>query len=669
MATRADRLLPCVRRLGPRATHAPDDSALLTRFLTGRDPAAFEALLARHGPMVLRVCQRVLGNRHDAEDAFQATFLVLARKAASVQPAAALAAWLHGVACRVALGARISSARRRRREAPAPELAPLDPRPDPLSELTAREALQILDEEVQRLPQAYRLPVILCCLEGLSQEEAARQLGWTPGSLRGRLERGRKYLHQRLARRGLELAPALALVEVACGAAPDLAGGLRASTAKAAAAFAAGDTVRGRGVSREVATLTEQGLGSMTLGKAKVGLAAALLLGLVAASAAVLANQTETKQSPPKGEAEARRAIPPEREGRRPPHTDRHGDPLPPGAVARIGSVRWWGGRRPDGALVYAPDGKILASCDDHKTVRFLDTATGKELRRIEPPGDGYTSFAFAPDGRTVVTGDSRSPGLRLWEVSTGKELRRITGDKVGTLAVAFSPDGKTLAAMGYTDLYLWDAATWQERPRLKGESAGADHFLAFLPDGKRLISGNGAAIRWWDVGMRRVVRRLDKEFPPGSGFYQLAASPDGKRLAVLVQDNALRLWDVATGKEIRRIVLKPSRGARCLCFSPDGQTLACGNGADRRGNETLFFAADTGRELRQWTVDEPSTTQMAFSPDGKVLAQATAGAIRLRHATTGKPLGPTPGLPGSVLAVRFSRDGKALIASCLGGR
>src|SRR5262249_19537990 len=94
-----------------------------------------------------------------------------------------------------------------------------------------------------------------------------------------------------------------------------------------------------------------------------------------------------------------------------------------------------------------------------------------------------------------------------------------------------------------------------------------------------------------------------------------------------------------------------------------------CGNGVDRRGNETLFFAADTGRELRHWNVDDPSTTQMAFSPDGKVLAQEHFGVIRLRDAMTGKPLGPVPGVPGSVLAVRFTRDGKALTASCLGGR
>src|SRR6516165_7739718 len=132
MPTRADRLLPYVRRTASQAAPDPDDSTLLACFLTGRDPAAFEALVARHGPMVLRVCQHVLGNRHDAEDAFQATFLVLARKAASIRPPGHLASWLHGVAYHVALGAR-TAARRRCRESLMPDLAHPDPRPDPLA--------------------------------------------------------------------------------------------------------------------------------------------------------------------------------------------------------------------------------------------------------------------------------------------------------------------------------------------------------------------------------------------------------------------------------------------------------------------------------------------------------------------------------------------------------
>jgi RNA polymerase sigma factor (sigma-70 family) len=257
MPTHADSLLRCVRRIASEAGRVPDDSVLLTRFLTGRDPAAFDTLVARHGPMVLRVCQRVLGNRHDAEDALQATFLVLARKAASVRPAGALAAWLHGVAYRVASGAR-AVARRRHREQPTPDLDPPDPRPDPLSELTAREALQILEDEVQRLPRAYRLPVVLCCLHGITQEEAARQLGWTAGSVKGRLERGRSRLHARLARRGLTLTSALASLEVSrVGASAGMPARLAEATVRAARSFAVGTEAAGAAVSARAMTLAE----------------------------------------------------------------------------------------------------------------------------------------------------------------------------------------------------------------------------------------------------------------------------------------------------------------------------------------------------------------------------------------------------------------------------
>src|SRR5262245_45527942 len=180
------------------------DAALLGRFIAERDETAFAALVDRHGPLVFHVCRRVLGDVHDAEDAFQAAFLVLARKAATVYPREALTAWLHGVAYRVALKARSARVRQSRADQPL-VVPPADPHADPLAELSARELLVIVDEEVRRLPEVYRLPVILCCLEGRSLEETARQLGWARGCVEGRLERGRARLPHRVVRRALTL--------------------------------------------------------------------------------------------------------------------------------------------------------------------------------------------------------------------------------------------------------------------------------------------------------------------------------------------------------------------------------------------------------------------------------------------------------------------------------
>jgi RNA polymerase sigma factor (sigma-70 family) len=169
-----DQLPGYVRQLISRTCEEPvADAVLLARFRTVGDPEAFAALVRRHGPMVLRVCRRLLGSVHDAEDAFQATFLVLVRRAAVVQPGRPLAAWLYGVAHRVGLEARSADLRRRRREgSPAVFDAP-DPGPDPLARLSAREVLVAVEEEVRALPERYRLPLVLCCLDGHSQEEAS----------------------------------------------------------------------------------------------------------------------------------------------------------------------------------------------------------------------------------------------------------------------------------------------------------------------------------------------------------------------------------------------------------------------------------------------------------------------------------------------------------------
>jgi RNA polymerase sigma factor (sigma-70 family) len=206
-----------------------------------------------------------------ADDCLQAVFLILAHKAAALRRPAALAGWLHGVALRVASEARKASNRRRLCPLPANTCKFPARYPDPLEQLTAREFLVAVDEEVQRLPERYRLPVILCCLENHSQEETARRLGWTRGSVKARLERGRKRLEARLAKRGLILPAALAVVAVSQNAAMAAASpGLRAATCKAATKFASGLAGKGTGGPSAPSALAEAVLQSMAAGKLKV---------------------------------------------------------------------------------------------------------------------------------------------------------------------------------------------------------------------------------------------------------------------------------------------------------------------------------------------------------------------------------------------------------------
>ena len=158
------------------------DSQLLGCFIDQRDDAAFAALVRRHGPMVLSVCRRIVGNVHDADDAFQATFLVLIRKASSVKPRELVGNWLYGVAYHTALKARALAARRQAREKQVTAM----PEPEMVVRQVANLDLQILlDQELSRLPDKYRVPIVLCDLEGKSRKEAARQLGWLDGTLSG----------------------------------------------------------------------------------------------------------------------------------------------------------------------------------------------------------------------------------------------------------------------------------------------------------------------------------------------------------------------------------------------------------------------------------------------------------------------------------------------------
>jgi RNA polymerase sigma factor (sigma-70 family) len=205
---------------------ASSDRELILRFVRTRDEAAFAALVRRHGPMVWGVCRRVLRHHHDAEDAFQATFIILARKAPTLRDPGRLQCWLYGVACRVAAKARTGASQRKSAE-------PLiqEPLVGPGDELLGRETADVLDEEIARLPEKFRDPVIQCYLLGLTNEEAARRIGCPKGTIQSRLSTARQRLRDRLVRRGLTLSAAtLTALAAGRGSAAEIAGSLYSST-------------------------------------------------------------------------------------------------------------------------------------------------------------------------------------------------------------------------------------------------------------------------------------------------------------------------------------------------------------------------------------------------------------------------------------------------------
>ena len=265
------------RTLAAQQTDEQSDEQLLLAFMGRRDDGAFAALVRRYGPMVLNICRRVLGHEQDAEDAFQATFLVLSRNAAALRNKTSLASFLYGIAYRTALKAKQSAARRRKHERQAVSRPPADP----AAELSWREVRMLLDEEIARLPEIYRSVFILCSLEGLSREESARRLGLKEGTVSSRLTTARKRLGQRLARRGVELTAVLAATTLAVSPTSALPTGLMATTVKSVL-----DEKSLGAVSAKIAALADGAIPSALLSKIKIATIVWLTVSLLATAGA-----------------------------------------------------------------------------------------------------------------------------------------------------------------------------------------------------------------------------------------------------------------------------------------------------------------------------------------------------------------------------------------------
>ncbi|HZV07471.1 MAG TPA: sigma-70 family RNA polymerase sigma factor [Gemmataceae bacterium] len=654
------------------ASPPSSDAELLLRWVDRRDEDAFAALVSRHGRMVHGVCRRILGNSHDADDAFQAVFLILARKAAGLRQPEALSGWIHGVAVRLACKARAAT---RRRCAGTDSIAsePRDPHPDPLDALSARELLGLIDREIARLPEVYRLPLVLCDLEERTQPEAARLLGWTLGSFRGRLLRGRERLRARLSQRGIAGAALVAaLAQGSADAAP-----MTANLTRLAVRFSSCPT--STEVPPSVAALVREGIRGLMMMKLKLASIVLLAAGTLVAGVGLLAWTTPAPQ--PQGEERAESKPPAPPQNAKPQvHIDQAGDPLPAEAISRLGTIRF----RHGGAIssiVFTPDGKSLVSCGIWDGIRIWDTASGKQIRRLAIETAGDRPLSVSPDGKLMAilvrTKTPQEESIALHEFATGRLVRRFGKENQGS-ALLFSPDGKTLASYRWPHtVNLWDSATGRLLHTLKGHKDNV-WAVAFSADGKTLVSGSDdKTIRFWDVGTGKQLRQINHK----NGVGVLALSSDGKFLATIdvfkkVQegggdwpfDDRVRLWEVATGKETRQLILPAkestrdeSRAFQSLAFTPDGKVLLTG-GTD---GILRFWDPASGNELQKLSGFAGCPGMFAFAPDGKKLAVEEGFAmIRLLDLVSGKDLLPTPGHRSHVSSIVVTSDCQTVVTT-----
>jgi RNA polymerase sigma factor (sigma-70 family) len=584
------------------------DGQLLECFLSRRDEAAFEALVHRHGPMVLGLCRRVLHNDHDVEDAFQATFLVLVRKAASIGQQELVGNWLYGVARRAAL--EVNAARRRAREKQVRVL----PEVEAVAETDGgRDLRSALDQELSRLPDKYRVPVVLCDLEGWTRRGAAQQLGVPTGTLSGRLTTARRLLARRLARRGFALSGGALAVVLAQGAAtacvPPL---LAASTARAATRLAAGQATAAGLIAVQGGALVGIGVQSMVLSKLNFAAVVLLVAGLFGGAVALLAQPAlatrQTEARPPRVSTSAAKAA--EKPQVAVTWQERLAIPSP-------------GDQETSGGVAVSPDGKTLAIGYAHGA-KIVDVATGRE--RVTLPGRACAAIAFSPDGKVVAQGHLlEGHPITLADSTSGETLAELTGAAKNCCSLAFSPNGKVLATAADT-VRLWDLATKKELRRFtsNGPREYGVYAIAFSPDGQKLASAEGSdkTVIVWEVatGKQLVTFKGHAEYAVA-----VALSSDGKTVASGGGEGAIRVWDLDTGKE--RAALKATT-VQSLAFSPDGKMLAsAGHGDDKT---VKLWDVSTAKEIANLTAHTRLLRGLAFSRDGNFLVTAGEDAVRI---------------------------------------
>ncbi len=602
-AANSERLVQHIRRLAGDPPGTPSDGELLRRYRETRDQAAFAMLMRRHGPMVFSVCQSVLRQSQDAEDAFQATFLILMQKAGSIRQQHGLGGWLQRVAYRVALRARANSLRRQTRETQAAR--------SPVAELSCddlswRELRSILHAELAALPERFRAPLMLCYLEGLTQEEAARRLGCTAATVKGRLQRSREKLRRRLERRGVALTAALVAT---------LTGQVLAENAIPRLMVTAAATALARAFLRPLLPMK---------------LALLLSLGVVAGGMVLL---SPSKPRPLGSGGQQDRSL----TVAAPKVVDAHGDPLPDGAVARLGTVRFNHG---DGlrSLFFSPDGKTIIS-EGNGSIRFWDARNGKELDHIRTD-KAYFKFPtiLLADSKTLISldeGIGDRDVATFWDLAAKKRIRTQELPVRRRVFSAYhqdslSSDGKLCVMHMHTPAHVQvsDVTTGKSLYRLAN---GTKTFLAaaFAGNDHLVTADDKNRIEIWEARTGNLLRQFDHDTP----IRFILASPDGRLIATLEQrpepfgrrvekPEIVYLWDMSTGKRKHSLSAKPKHWFTNVCFSPDSKSLLTSSRHPGDADEVVLWDSETGRRLLEFDPGSGIDAGIAaFSPDGSRLA------------------------------------------------
>jgi RNA polymerase sigma factor (sigma-70 family) len=669
----------------------PSDRELLTRFVERRDEDAFAALVRRHAAMVWGVCRRTLRNAADAEDAFQATFLVLVRKAASVQPRETVGNFLYGVARRTALKARTAEARRWRRE------RQVEPMPQAEAKGCQRddELQALLDEELARLPDKYRAVLVLCDLEGQARSVAARHLGLPEGTVASRLARARAMLARRLARRGLgvtgaSLAAALSAEAMASAPAAAVSAAIRAACALAAGQAGAA------AVSAKVLSLTEGVVKAMFVTRLMKATAMVLALGTAIVACGVLAPGRSGEPSrtgpdaPPLAAPPAAKAEP--------------ADPLPTGAVAQFGSLRLQDIDDTQSAAI-SPDGKRMAVCGHHRPLLVWDVRTG-ELARTYPNPGWIPALHWEPDGKLAALSLGMG-GFFMREFSDNPAsppggfagFRLLHADK----AQEYGQESCFLSADGRWVVVIWTSRAKKDRraalyrfttarkPERTPDSAKPECEIDLPPGSGAWLSADGKCLLAHVSSSTDTPNRLrafavaadekgragwELAFPGADAERRPAAcfSPDGQRVVVSFWDGSVELWDGPAGKRVRELAKWPVDPNRrfsvepSIDLGPDGKRLVLihreANG--QVGGRVVDVA--TGRNvcrLAPRAMPRPGGAGIArFSADGQWVARVSRGVVGVWNAQTGADACPLPGHRGLVTSLAVLASGGRVVTT-----